>query len=111
MGIKTKEEFEKELIIRFPNNKVEILEYSGASKPIRYKCLECGKEYYKNRANHLYENKTLCQKCFTARDSKIRNKFLDKVANSNFEVISPVGSVDKKVSLRCKKCSNIFEID
>ena len=35
--IKTKEEFLKELKKRFPNNKIEILEYSGASKPIKYK--------------------------------------------------------------------------
>lgn len=111
MRIKTKEEFEKELLKRFPNNNVEILQYSGASKPIRYRCLECGREYYKNRANHLYENKTLCQRCFTARDSKIRDDFLNKVANSNFEVVSPVGSTASKVSLKCKKCGNIFKID
>ena len=103
--IKTKEDFKKELIKRFPQNNIEILEYTGANQPIKYKCLDCGKEYYKNRANHLYENKTLCQKCYTSRESEIRNKFIYKInKDSNFILVGAIGATNIPVEIQCNKC-------
>ena len=110
--IKTKEEFLKELKKRFPNNKIEILEYTGASKPILYKCLSCGRVYSKNRANHLYENKTLWQKCFSARTSNIRNKFINIInKRKDLIVLSNIGSTSQKVKLKCLKCNRNFEVE
>ena len=110
--IKTKEEFLKELKKRFPNNEIEILEYTGASKPISYKCLKCGRIYTKNRANHLYENKTLCQKCFSARTSNIRNKFINIInKRKDLIVLSNIGSTSQKVELKCLKCNRNFEVE
>ena len=108
--IKTKEEFLNELKNRFPFNEIEILDFSGASKPITYKCRTCNKVYYKNRANHLYENKTLCQICYTARNSEVRNKFLYVLDKSDFEVISQVGAISNPVRIRCKKCGREREV-
>ena len=58
--MKTKEDFMNEIKKRFPFNKIEIIEFYGASKEITYQCKDCGRIYHKSRANHLYENKTLC---------------------------------------------------
>lgn len=109
--IKTKEQFLKELKLRFPNNNIEILEYSGASKPIKYKCLYCGKEYYKNRANHLYENKTLCQKCFTSRTSSIRNKFINLInTRKDLLILKMPQATSEKVLVKCLKCKRSFGV-
>lgn len=108
---KSQLEFEKELIRRFPFNSVQILNFTKASGPIDYQCLTCGKIYHKSRANHLYENKTLCQKCYTARDSEIRNKFLNYIQKRNdFEVISQISAVTTPIKIKCLKCNNIFEV-
>lgn len=108
--VKTEQEFLEELEERFPFNKVKILDFSGASKPISYKCLCCNKIYYKNRANHLYENKTLCQICYTSRDSEVRNKFIYALGKSNFEAVSPIGAISTKVKIKCKKCGREIEV-
>lgn len=112
MSIKTKEEFYKEIEERFPYNNIEILEYDKASGPIVYKCLNCGRIYKKNRANHIYENKTLCQKCYTARDSEIRNKFINKInKDSKFELVKLSPTVSERSIIKCKNCEkeiNIF---
>ena len=110
-GKKTLEQFEQELIERFPFNSIKILEFTKASGPIKYQCLSCGKIYYKSRANHLYENKTLCQKCYTARDSECRNKFINYLNNRpDLQVISPIGSTIQPVRLKCLKCNHEFEV-
>lgn len=85
----TKETFQQELKRRFPQNDIELLDFNGTFKFLRYKCLTCGRIYEKTRANHVYENKTLCQKCYTARDSKIRN-WIEHFFNthSEFELLN-----------------------
>lgn len=108
--VKTKEFFYQELIKRFPNNNIEILEYSKASGPIKYKCLDCGRIYQKSRANHIYENKTLCQKCFTGRSSSLRKKFLESL-REDFEILEDNyegKSLTQKFHIKCKKCGKDF---
>ena len=103
--IKSKEIFFKELQKRFPDNHIEILDYIKASGPITYKCLDCGTIYKKSRANHLYENKTLCQKCFTGRTSILRQTFLEKIKENDFELLdTPTKAINETFHIRCKKC-------
>lgn len=107
---KTKEQFSEELKRRFPKDNVEILKFDKASGPIEYKCLNCGRIYKKSRANHLYENKTLCQKCNSARPSICREGFL-KALKDNFEVLDEnyeTKAISTKFHIRCKKCGEDF---
>lgn len=110
MSYKAKEEFMEELKERFPYNDIEIIQYMGASKPIAYKCKTCNQKYYKSRANHLYENKTLCQKCYSAKESEIRNKFKNIVRNSQFNVLSAIGAISNPVILQCKQCGREIKV-
>lgn len=107
--IKTKEEFQKELNLRFPNNSIQILEYTKASGPIKYKCLDCGTEYNKNRANHLYENKTLCSKCYSGKTSQLREKFLS-YNGTYFQLLDdPNKPINQKFHIRCLKCNREYD--
>ena len=106
----TLESFEQELKRRFPNNHIKILTFTQTNKPIKYKCLDCGTVYEKNRASHLYENKTLCQKCYTARDSKIRDWILNFIEQSQqFDFVQPWNNATSiNIKLHCNKCNRDF---
>lgn len=105
----TKESFYNELKRRFPNNEFQILEFSGTFKPIKYQCLTCGRIIEKNRANHLYENKTLCQHCYSTRNSKIRNWIINFFnTNSQFQLISWSENTMDSILMQCKKCNRSF---
>ena len=107
--IKSKEIFFKELQKRFPDNHIEILDYIKASGPITYQCLDCGTIYKKSRANDLYENKTLCQKCFTGRTSILRQTFLEKLKENDFELLdTPTKAINETFHIRCKKCGREY---
>lgn len=108
--VKTKEIFYEELCKRFPNNSIEIIKYTKASGPIEYKCLFCGIIYKKSRANHLYENKTLCQKCYSGRTSKMRENFLQELEKSNFDLLdNPNKAISEKFHIQCKNCGREYD--
>ncbi len=108
--VKSKEDFQKELNGRFPENQVEILDYTKASGPIIYKCLQCGKIYKKSRANHLYENKTLCSKCYSGKTSELRIAFLERIKQDGFELLdNPNKPISQKFHIRCLKCGREFD--
>ena len=110
MSTYTIETFEALLKQKFPNNDITVLSFSGTFKPISYRCNCCGRIYNKTRANHLYENKTLCQKCYSARDSIIREwilNFLD--SSTQFSLTEPwYGTTSVDLQLYCNKCHRKF---
>jgi len=107
----TLETFEQELMRRFPQNHIKVLEFNGTYKYIKYQCLDCGKIYEKTRANHMYENKTLCQKCYSSRNSKIRDWILDFIKKSQqFDFFKPWNnSVTVPIELYCHNCNRNFK--
>lgn len=109
--IYTLETFEQELKKRFPNNDITVLTFTKTNAPMSYKCNTCGKIYEKARANHLYENKTLCQKCYTSRKSKLRDWILDFIKNSKqFDFYKPwYGATSENLELYCHKCNRHFQ--
>lgn len=110
MKIYDKESFEALLKQKFPNNDITVLSFSGTYKSISYRCNSCGRIYNKTRANHLYENKTLCQKCYSARDSVMRDWILDFLKNSTqFSLVEPwYGMTSVSLQLYCNNCHRQF---
>ena len=104
-----KEDFYHNLKQRFPDNDFIILDFNGASKPIKYKCLKCGRVINKSKANHLYENKSLCQHCYSTKNSKIRNWIKDFFKNNeNFKLIEWDNNTASKMKIFCNNCNNTF---
>lgn len=105
----TKESFTQELQRRFPGNEFEILEFSGAFQPIQYQCLKCGRIIKKSRANHLYENKSLCQHCYSTKNSKIRDWIINFFDNTvDFKLISWSQNTMDDITVYCNNCKRIF---
>lgn len=107
----TLETFEQELSHRFPQNHIKIIEFNGTYKLIKYQCLDCGQIIIKTRANHLYENKSLCHKCFSPKDSKMREWIFNFIKNSSqFDFVNHwSGTTSINISLICHKCQHVFE--
>lgn len=109
--MKTKEEFIIEIKKRFPFNNIEIIEFNGASKEITYQCKDCGEIYHKSRASHIYENKTLCQKCYSTRNSEIRHKFLNYMSKrKDLKLLDKIICTSQKAHLQCLKCGRDFYV-
>ena len=107
---KGKEQFLKEIKKRFPMDDIELIEYSGASKPITYMCKRCKRQYSKTRANHLYENKTLCLFCNSPHDSKIRKWIINFLKETKkFKLIEWHGNTGERIKLQCLDCGSIFD--
>lgn len=105
----TKQSFALQLKKRFPDNQFEIIQFSGAFKPIKYKCLKCGKIYEKTRANHLYQNKSLCQHCYSSKNSLIRNWVFNFFKdNKQFSLLSWSNNTSDLLTIKCNKCNQIF---
>lgn len=105
----TKETFTQELQKRFPFNQFEILEFNGAFKPIKYRCLTCNRIVEKNRANHLYENKTLCQHCFSAKTSMVQDwiyNFFE--TQEQFILLNWSGNTGDNLLMHCNNCNSDF---
>lgn len=102
--------FQEKLKTLFPNNKIQILQFEGTYGYMKYQCLECGRIYEKTRANHAYENQTLCSHCYSARNSKLRNwilKFLK--INKQFTLVEKWnGNTGDNLILHCNQCDSIF---
>ena len=110
MRLYNKDSFEQLLKQKFPNNDISVLSVTTANGPITYRCNSCGREYSKSRANHIYENKTLCQKCYTARNSKIREWILNFIKQSSqFSFAEEwCGATSENLKLLCHKCNRTF---
>lgn len=109
-SIKTKDTFEKELQMRFPENDIEILKYTKASGPIEYRCKKCGQVYQKSRANHLYGNKTLCSKCYSGKASALREAFLQR-NGIDYKILEDnlLKPISEKFSIQCLKCGRVYD--
>lgn len=103
-----KEELLKYLKNNFLEDDIEILSFSGMSKPFKYKCNICSKISQIDRANRIYSKKYLCYSC-KMRDSSIRKwiyNFFDN--NSNFTLLEWTGVTSNKIKIKCDHCENIF---
>ena len=105
----TKESFAQELEKRFPDNKIEILEFNGTAKPIKYRCLSCNRIIEKSRANHLYENKSLCQRCYPTKYSKYR-EWIQKFFSTSvqFKLLQWSQNTADNIYMHCNKCGFDF---
>lgn len=89
--------------------KVEVLEYSGLSNPLVYKCLTCGSIKTINPARGALHKFSLCNKCDGVEKNIVQKKveaiFKD---NPNYKLISFRGA-ERKAKIQCLKCGAFFE--
>lgn len=95
----TKEEFLQRFHKKFPEESIEILEYSAVSRPIRIKCNYCGRRHYYGTGDQLLASFNCCQQQRKENHKKIE----DMYANSKeFEIVKWTDPTH--IVLRHNKC-------
>jgi hypothetical protein len=56
-----KEEFLRRFYDSYPEQKIEVIEYTAISKPAIIKCCYCGKEHYKKVASNFLKSFKCCK--------------------------------------------------
>lgn len=117
MIIVTKEDVEKRLQEKFPNEPFEILKYTRMTQPFSIKCLKCGEVRNSTQtANFINANKHICL-CYDENHWKTKHKNNKKriqelLNNSETkELIKFNYDREKKKSqvfVLCKKCQQIY---
>lgn len=108
----SKKDFQIEINKRYPEENIEILDYSAASKSGSYKCLDCGNTYKIYRMGDLLRKKHCCNHCNYGPNSgkktkEKQQKALELIYENNLEFIS-FGYNSKiykgTVKFKCLKC-------
>ena len=110
----TIEEAYEKIRNRFPEENLEILEFSGIAKgPIKLRCKECGEIISFKRFIDVYTKKSkkcICQKC--GKQKRLQKKFeqslKDTFPNEPFEVIE-YKNTQEPCKIKCLTCGNILE--
>ena len=114
----TKEEFKQRVIKEMPESNVEIIEFTGLSKPLKVYCNKCKNIISFSTANHGTDRgrrglKNICNICEDTKQYSRRIKQIERMnkilPNTNLELVSEVKRVKDKATFRCKKCGETFE--
>lgn len=72
-----KNKYQDKINKKYPNEKIQILEFNGAKEKIRVKCLKCGNEYeFESGENILVPSKKrVCSHCFPNKRDALQNTF------------------------------------
>lgn len=107
---KLKNDFEEKLHNIFPNIQL-ISNYINTKTSIRCKCLIDGHEWNVLPCS-LLDHKGNCPKC-TGNIKRTQEDFINQVKEKHgnkFEVLSEYIGYDKKVTIKCNDCGDIFQI-
>ena len=99
-----KEDFIKKLDIIYPNNKIEIVEWNGYTKLIKYKCDICSQIHSNSDARQLLQTGDYCKnrKNWTFNFSDRLNKLFNK----EVEIVEFTG-LSNKVIYKCPSCGEL----
>ena len=107
MRRKNHEQFLREMAEKHPS--IQVLgTYDGSKAHIRVRCLTCGHEW-NPAAGSLLQGRS-CPRC-AGKLKRTQKQFVEELAdvNPDVEVIGEYKSSDKKVRVRCRKCSYEWE--
>ena len=114
----TKKEFQLKINQLFPDEEIEILDYSKASSPLTYKCNICNNIFNISQAKLLYRKKHCCNNCFSLKNKgeiteQLKEKAL-KIIESNKNLAFVDFGYNSKIfkptiKIKCLKCGQTFE--
>ena len=106
------QEFTIKLKEKYPDEEIEIIDFISSSKPIRYRCLKCGREFFQKRAYGILSKTTLCicgrNKLLSDKAKELFLKNLkEKYPEQEIELVKFETS-RKEIIYRCKKCGKEY---
>lgn len=111
-SIRTNQKFTFESFLERMNklhDNFEIIEYTGLSNELKYKCTICGEIKAIIPARMALSRQSLCDDCYGKEKNIIQKKIYELFNNSNkYQLLSYRGS-NNKTKIKCLKCGEIFE--
>lgn len=113
-----KESFVNKLNQLFPQDELEVIDFSTREDSGKIKCNKCGEEYYfSSMKNALKKTRDkFCHKCFPYKENQRQNVISDFIEwlNENSKKWKLVGTLDvkntkDKVSCQCLSCGKIIQ--
>lgn len=108
----TKEDFEKRVKERFPDEEFEVLSYDSLGKPLKIQCLNCGKIIEVSQASNflIYSKKQGCKYCKSDFVQKRQEKI--EAIKEKYDILDIYQKASKehfRYKIRCKNCGHVRE--
>lgn len=108
-----KEDFEKKIKEKYPNEDLTVILYTGAKEKGIIKCNKCNNEYeLKNASNFLEKSKKkVCNKCFPRNDTVEMGhkvKYLVSKTN-NLVLLNDYTKITDNLEFKCNHCEKTFK--
>lgn len=111
-------DFQEKINLKYPNEKLEVIEYTLTKEPCKIKCLKCGNIYSLTEAGlfTVADKKRVCKNCVPNKVEQARQTkedFLNFIKESSFELVTDISEdsfrVTTPVTCRCKNCGETSE--
>ena len=107
------EDFCKKISEKYPNEELEVLQYTGAKEEGIILCKKCGSIYkLQNASNFLYKNKKkICSKCIPRDDTIEIGYKIKSLLNKthNLKLLNTYTKITDDLEFMCLKCNGIFK--
>ncbi len=102
----------------FPDEKIEVLEYTIMKEPAKVKCLNCNNEYQMSKAENFVRKgkKCICKKCVNNGSggrlnvNSFQKKIDEKYPNEKLQVLNYTLK-NEPCSIKCLTCGNIITLN
>lgn len=105
------EKMQNKINIKFPLEKIKVLEANGAKGNLKYQCLTCGKIYNFKYGENAYSKKKKygCHECGSKHQKKenFKNKLVTFFPQDQLEIIE-FSTREKECLIRCEKCNTEY---
>lgn len=109
---KKEEKYQQKLNKRFPNEKLQVIEYTGCKNHSVVQCLSCGQLFQFEKAESSYKKNKhcLCKKCgeLAQRKKSFIARLQEKYPYDDLEVLQ-FDNTHSYCKIRCKKCGTVKE--
>ena len=107
------EDFCRKIYEKYPNEELEVLQYTGAKEEGIILCKKCGNIYkLKNASNFLDKNKKkVCSKCIPRNDTIEVGHKIELLLNKtqNLKLLNRYTKITDDLEFKCLKCNGIFK--
>ena len=94
---------EEEIAARFKRAGVKALEYVDTSSPAKFRCLNCGYEWWAQAFNLM--NGHGCKRCFDQRQSKSQTVAAKQLRLEEIDLLGDYVNSHSPVMVRCRRCA------
>lgn len=110
------EDFQKQINKKYPNEQLEVINYTLRNEKCSIKCLKCNSIFTLDNAGSFMnkDKKRICKTCIPNKVDMLNNlkdKFLSYIKNENIELLSNIHSNEVKsdtiIYSKCKICGDI----